>query len=429
MVSMAFGQLNNIDFVEYDLDNGLHVILHQDASTPIVAVSVMYHVGSKNEQPDRTGFAHFFEHLLFEGSENIGRGEYDTYVEEAGGTLNANTSNDRTFYFEILPSNQLELGLWLESERMLHAKVEDKGIETQREVVKEERRQRVDNQPYGTILQETMVRLFKKHPYNWPVIGSMEHLNAAVEEDYKNFYKEFYVPNNAVLSIAGDIDIDQAKIWIDKYFSAIPRGTGEIYRPNIVEPEMTGEIRDTVFDNIQLPAIIQAYRIPAEGSDEFYACEMLSTLLSRGGSSRFNKSIVEEQQKALQVGSFPLGLEDYSVNLAFAFCNMGVDPSEVEAAMDAEVRKVQETLISDDEFQKLRNQMENDFVSSNSRVAGIAESLANYHMYFGDANLINTELDKYLAVTKEDIMNAAKKYLRPDRRVVLYYLPKENAQP
>ena len=431
LLSFSFGysQMNKIDFVEYDLDNGLHVILHKDASTPIVAVSVMYHVGSKNENPDRTGFAHFFEHLLFEGSENIGRGEYDKYIEEAGGTLNANTSNDRTYYFEILPSNQLELGLWLESERMLHAKVENVGIETQREVVKEERRQRIDNQPYGTILQETMKRLFKKHPYRWPVIGSMEHLNAAQEEDYVNFYKDFYVPNNAVLSIAGDIDIDQAKLWIDKYFGAIPRGEGEVYRPNIVEPDMTGEIRDTIYDNIQLPAIIQAYRIPAQGSDEFYAVEMLSTLLSRGGSSRFRKSIVEDQQLALQIGSFPLGLEDYSVSLSFGITNMGVDPKAVEDAMDAEVAKVQNELISDEEFQKLRNQIENDFVSSNARIAGIAESLANYHMYFGDANLINTEIDRYLAVTKEDIMEAAKKYLRPDRRVVLYYLPKENAQP
>lgn len=422
-------QLNKIEFVEYDLDNGLHVILHQDNSTPIVAVSVMYHVGSKNENPNRTGFAHFFEHLLFEGSENIGRGEYDKYIEEAGGTLNANTSNDRTYYYEILPSNQLELGLWLESERMLHAKVEQVGIETQREVVKEERRQRIDNQPYGSILEETMKRVFKKHPYRWPVIGSMDHLNAAEEKDYKQFYEDFYVPNNAVLSIAGDIDIDQAKEWIEKYFGSIPRGKGEVYRPNIVEPEMTGETRDTVYDNIQLPAVIQAYRVPAQGSEEFYAVEMLGTLLSRGGSSRLYKTIVDDKQLALQVGSFPIGLEDYSVNLAFGICNMGIDPKEVEDAMDAEVERVKNELISDEEFQKLRNQVENDFVSSNSRVAGIAESLANYHMYFGDANLINTEIDRYLAVTKEDIRDAARKYLRPDRRVVLYYLPQQNNQP
>ena len=199
-----FSQLNNIDFVEFDLDNGLHVILHEDHSTPIVAVSVLYHVGSKNENSDRTGFAHFFEHLLFEGSENIKRGEFDDYIQEAGGMNNANTTWDRTFYYEMLPSNQLSLGLWLESERMLHAKVEDVGIETQRQVVKEERRQRVDNRPYGSVLEESMKRAYQKHPYQWPVIGSMDHLDAAEEKDYKEFYKEFYKPNNAVLSIAGD---------------------------------------------------------------------------------------------------------------------------------------------------------------------------------------------------------------------------------
>ncbi|HOY14128.1 MAG TPA: insulinase family protein, partial [Saprospiraceae bacterium] len=213
-----FGQLNKVDFQKFELENGLEVILHKDNSTPIVAVSVMYHVGSKNEETNRTGFAHFFEHLLFEGTDNIQRGEYDKYVEKAGGTLNANTWYDRTYYFEILPSNQLELGLWLESERMLHAKVEQKGIETQREVVKEERRQRVDNQPYGSLLEESMKRAYTQHPYRWPVIGSMEHLSAAEEQDYKNFYKKFYVPNNAIVSIAGDIDYDNAKALVHAMF-------------------------------------------------------------------------------------------------------------------------------------------------------------------------------------------------------------------
>jgi zinc protease len=417
-------QMNKIDFQEFTLDNGLHVILHQDKSTPIVAVSVMYHVGSKNENPERTGFAHFFEHLLFEGTENIGRGEYDTYVESAGGTLNANTSNDRTYYYEILPSNQLELGLWLESERMLHAKVEDVGIETQREVVKEERRQRIDNQPYGTILQETMKRAFTVHPYRWPVIGSMEHLNAAVESDYKNFYNDFYVPNNAVVSIAGDIDYPEAKALVTKYFANIPRGTGEVYRPNIVEPAMTAEIRDTIYDNIQLPAVIMAYRIPAQGTDDFYALSMLGTLLSQGESSRLSKAVKDEQQKAVFVGNFPLPLEDPGVSIAFGIANMGVDVLDLEESINAEIIRTQTELISDKEFQKLRNQVENDFVSSNARVAGIAESLANYHMYFGDANLVNTELERYLAVTKEDIMRVAKEYYKPSNRVVLHYLPK-----
>ena len=419
-------QMNQVEFKEFTLDNGLQVILHKDSSTPIVAVSVMYHVGSKNEQPDRTGFAHFFEHLLFEGTENIERGEYDKYVEKAGGTLNANTSNDRTYYYEILPSNQLEMGLWLESERMLHAKVENKGIETQREVVKEERRQRIDNQPYGSILQEAMKRAYTKHPYNWPVIGSMDHLNAAVESDYVNFYKTFYVPNNAILSIAGDLDYVAAEQMIRKYFGQIPAGTGDIYRPSIVEPEMTMEIRDTIYDNVQLPAVVQTYRIPAQGTPDFYAVEMLGTLLSQGQSSRLYRTCVDNEQKAVFVGSFPLGLEDPGVNIAFGIANMGVDPADLEASMDGVIASTQNELISDEEFQKLKNQTENDFISRNSRVAGIAESLANYKMYFGDANLVNTELDRYLAVTKEDFQRVAKKYFAQSNRVVLYYLPKPN---
>jgi len=422
--AFAQSKTNNIEFTKYTLDNGLKVILHQDNSTPIVAVSVMYHVGSKNENPERTGFAHFFEHLLFEGSENIGRGEYDRYVQNAGGALNANTTQDRTFYFEILPSNQLELGLWLESERMLHAKVDEEGIETQREVVKEEKRQRYDNQPYGSILKETLSRAFTEHPYRWDPIGSMEHLDAATEEDYKQFYAEFYVPNNAILSIAGDIDIEQTKAWIEQYFGSIPKGEGDIYRPDIVEPPLSGEVRDTVRDNIQLPAVIQAYRIPAQGTDDYYAVNMLGTLLSQGESSRLYKALVDEQQKALFIGNFPLPSEDPGIAIVFGITNMGVNPQELEEALDAEIEKVKEELISEREFQKLRNQVESSFISSNSTVAGIAESLANYEMYFGDANLINTEIERFMKVTREDIREAARKYYSKDNRVVLYYLPK-----
>jgi predicted Zn-dependent peptidase len=422
--TLAKAQLNKIEFQEFTLDNGLHVILHQDKSTPIVAVSVMYHVGSKNENPNRTGFAHFFEHLLFEGSENIGRGEYDKYIEKAGGTLNANTSMDRTYYFEILPSNQLELGLWLESERMLHAKVENVGIETQRQVVKEERRQRIDNQPYGSFLEEMMKRAYKTHPYRWPVIGSMAHLDAAQEADYKNFYADFYVPNNAIVSIAGDIDYENAKALVTKYFSSIPKSKKPVFRPNIVEAPLGGEVRDTVYDNIQLPAVLMAYRIPAAGTPEFYAVSMLGTLLSQGESSRFQKALVDQQQKAVAVGNFPLDLEDPGVAIAYGICSMGTDVLDAENSITAEIDRVKTETISDEEFQKLRNQVENDFVSSNSRVAGIAESLANYKMYYGDANLINTELQRYLAVTKDDIKKAANKYYNKDNRVVLHYLPK-----
>jgi predicted Zn-dependent peptidase len=424
MASPLQGQMNKIAFDEYTLDNGLHVILQQDKTTPIVAVSVMYHVGSKNENPERTGFAHFFEHLMFEGSDNIGRGEFDKYVQNAGGTLNANTTFDRTYYYEILPSNQLSLGLWLESERMMHARVDEKGIETQREVVKEERRQRIDNQPYGSILEETFKRCYTVHPYKWPVIGSMAHLEAAEEKDYKQFYADFYVPNNAVLSIAGDIDIEAAKADIAKYFAGIPKSAKAVYRPRVVEPALGKEVRDTIYDNIQLPAVIQAYRIPAQGTKDYYAVDMVSRILSSGESSRLYRALVDEQQKALFVGNFPLALEDPGVSLSFGITNMGVDVYELEKAIDSEVEKVQKELISEKEFEKLRNQIEAEFVTNNSRVAGIAESLATYYMFFGDANLINNEIDRYLAVTREDIQAAAKKYLVPNNRVTLHYLPK-----
>lgn len=426
LLQPALAQKNKIKYEQYTLKNGMRVLLHQDNSTPIVAVSVLYHVGSKDEDPQRTGFAHFFEHLLFEGSENIGRGEYMGLVKDNGGTLNANTSYDRTFYYEILPSNQLELALWMESERLLHAKIEDVGIETQREVVKEERRQRFDNTPYGSLVDETMKRVFKTHPYGRGVIGSMDHLNAAKRDEFYAFYKKFYIPNNAVLSIAGDINVKQTKKWIEKYFGEIPKGP-RIERPDFVEPKQTAEVRDTVYDNIQLPAVVHAYRFPAQGTADYYAMDMLSSLLSKGNSSRFQRNIVDRDQKALFVGAFPFGLEDESVALMFGIVNMGIGPDELDAAMVAEVEQVKKELISEEEFQKLKNQFENDLVNSYSSMAGIAENLANYLVYYGDANLINTEIARYNKVTREDIKRVANLYLNAENRVSLHYLPK-NAQ-
>lgn len=417
-------QLNKIEFTEFTLDNGLHVILHEDHSTPIVAVTVLYHVGSKNENPERTGFAHFFEHLMFEGSENIERGEFDRYVENAGGMLNAYTSQDRTFYYEVLPANQLALGLWLESERMLHARVDSVGIETQRQVVKEERRQRVENQPYGSLLDESMKRAYTEHPYQWTPIGSMQHLDAATESDYQQFYKDFYVPNNATLSIAGDIDTGEARVLVEKYFSDIPASEKPIYRPEIAEPPLPGEVRDTVYDNIQLPAVVMTYRIPAINTDDYYAVDMLNTLLSSGESSRMYKALVDEQQKAAFAGSFPFDLEDPGVALVFAIANAGVEPGSLEQAIDQEIEKVQSELISEREFLKLRNQIENNVVKSNANIEGKAENLATYHVHYGNANLINTEIERYMQVTREDIQRVAQEYFTKDNRVVLYYLPK-----
>ncbi|PKR80400.1 peptidase M16 [Brumimicrobium salinarum] len=468
-------QETSIDFVEFDLDNGMHVILHEDNSTPIVAVSVMYHVGSKNENPNRTGFAHFFEHLMFEGSENIERGEFDKYIERNGGTLNAYTSQDKTYYYEIFSSNNLELGLWLESERLLHAKVDNKGIETQREVVKEEKRQRVDNQPYGSFMAEAFDRLFQKHPYKWTPIGYMEHLDAAQEEDYVNFYKTFYVPANATLSIAGDINVEEAKVLIEKYFGSIPKGQainlyrdylnmnnetfkstyGEdksifnkdnffattskdgkalinkykeietvIPRPEIVEPPLEKEIVDTVYDNIQLPAVFIGYHSPAQNTKDAYALEMLNSIISGGTSARMNKNIVEEKELAVSAFSFAFPLEDPGMALFAGIASKDTDIEDLKKALDAEISTAKNELVTEKEFQKVKNQFENDFYSSNSSVAGKAEALANYHVYFNNTNLINEQLKVYEDITREDLKEVAQKYFKDNARLILYYLPK-----
>lgn len=419
---------NEIEYKEFTLDNGLHVIMHQDNSTPIVATSVLYHVGSKNEQPDRTGFAHFFEHLLFEGSENIPRGEYMNKIQSIGGSLNAFTSNDITYYYEIVPSNQLETALYMESERMLHPKIDQVGVDTQREVVKEEKRQSYDNRPYGSILPETMKRAFSDHPYRWPVIGSMENLDSARLEEFMAFHEAFYVPNNATLTVAGDIDYDQTEKWVRDYFAEIPQGPSEFYKPNVKEPKKTEEIRDIVYDNIQIPAIIQAYNLPPKTHPDSYALSMLSTYLTGGNSSLMTKELVDNQQKALAVAAIPLDLEDGGVFIMYAITNMGIEPKDLETEIDKLLQQVQEEGISENDFQKLQNIIENNLVTKNSSMAGIAQNLAQANVFYGDTDYINNELSHYREVKREDLKRVANEYLDLEGRVVLYYLPK-SAQP
>jgi len=425
LMTGTLAKSQTIQFEKYTLPNGLKIILHEDHSAPVVAVTALYHVGSKNEDTARTGFAHFFEHLLFEGSENIKRGEFDKYVTNAGGALNANTSQDRTFYYELLPSNQVGLGLWLESERMMHAKIEQIGVNTQREVVKEEKRQRMDNRPYGSFLTEILKRAYKVHPYKWSPIGSMDHLNAAKLEEFIQFYKTYYVPNNCVLSIAGDINKVELKKQIEAYFGSIAKGTLPMNRPSIKEPPLGGEVRDNVYDNIQLPAVLHAYRAPKQGGDEYYAFNVLSTILSGGASSRMNKTLVDSKQLAVAAQSVPFFNEDDGLFIALTIANMGVKVETLEESMDSVVNGLKLGLVGEREFQKVKNQITTDLVDSKATMAGIAESLANNEVYFGDANLINTELEKYNKVTREDVLKVAKKYLNKENRVVLHYLPKE----
>ncbi len=422
------GVAQEVEFTEYTLDNGLDVILHQDNSAPVVTTSVMYHVGAKNEDPERTGFAHFFEHLLFEGTENIGKGDWFKIVSSNGGSNNANTTDDRTYYYEIFPSNQLELGLWMESERMMHPIIDQKGVDTQNEVVKEEKRLRVDNAPYGNILAEVKKRLFQEHPYRWTTIGSMEHLDAATLEEFRDFNDKYYVPNNATLVVAGDIDIEKTKKMISDYFGPIEKGA-PVEQINIKEAPITEQIEGAYHDpNIQIPAIVMAYRTPSMKERDAYVLDMISAVLSDGKSSRLYKKLVDDQKQALQIGAFNIAQEDYGQYVVFGLPLGETELDTLVSEVDEEIQKLQNELITQREYEKLQNQFENRFVNSNSSVAGIASSLATYQMLYGNTDLINEEIEIYRSITREDIKRVANKYLNPNQRLVLEYLPKKDSE-
>ena len=427
-MAASFAMLFNaqqIKFEEYDLPNGLHVILHQDNSAPVVTTSVMYHVGAKDEAAGRTGFAHFFEHLLFEGTKNIKRGEWFKIVSSNGGSNNANTDPDRTYYYETFPSNNEQLGLWMEAERLRHPVINQIGVDTQREVVKEEKRLRMDNQPYGGLFNAILTTLFKKHPYKGTVIGSMEDLNSAKLEEFNAFFKKYYIPNNATLVVAGDIKPEQTKKWINEYFGSIPKGT-PITRNFPKETPITQEFEETIYDaNIQIPAYIFAYRTPAGNERDAYILSMLGSYLSKGKSSVLYKKLVDNEKKALAVEAFNLGLVDHSIFAFFAIPMGNTSKDVLKKDIDAEIKKLQTDLISEEDYQKLQNQVENDFVNANSSVEGIANTLADSYLLKGNTNLINEEINIYRSITREDLRNAAKKYLNSNQRAIINYLPKK----
>ena len=412
-----------VAFEEFDLDNGLHVVLHQDNSAPVIITSVMYHVGAKDEQPNRTGFAHFFEHLLFEGTKNIGKGEWFKLVTANGGQNNANTSDDRTYYYEVFPSNNLELAIWMESERLMHPVIDQKGVDTQNEVVKEEKRLRIDNQPYGNIFKSIKQNLFKNHPYRWTTIGEMEHLDAATLEEFKAFNKKFYVPNNAVLVVAGQFDNAQAKEWIKKYFGAIPKGA-PVQRQKFEEAPITSAINATWEDpNVQLPMTLAAYRTPSMKTKDARVLDMISSYLSDGKSSKLYKKMVDEKKVALQVGAFSNSQEDYGQYIIYSLPLGDISSESLLKEIDEEIVNMQNNLISENDFQKLQNKFESNYVTSNSTVEGIAENLASFYLLYGDINLVNTEIEIYRSITREDIKEVAKKYLNPNQRLILNYGP------
>ena len=417
-----------VEFEEYDLSNGMHVILHQDNAAPVAFIATYYHVGAKDEQPDRTGMAHFFEHLLFEGTKNIARGEWDKIVSSAGGNGNATTDDDRTYYYEQFPSNEVATGLWLESERLLHPIIEQVGVDTQNEVVKEEKRLRVDNQPYGSFLENVKKNIFKKHPYKGTTIGKMEHLDAATLDEFLAFNKKYYVPNNAVLVVAGDLQVDAVKKMITDYFGAIPKGA-DIIRLTEKEDPITEAIKAKAYDAyIQVPMIITAYRTPSIKNRDSKVLDMISTYLSDGKSSKLYRKIVDEKKMALEIGAINLSLEDYSMYIIYGYPLGETSLESITSEFDEEIIKIQENLISEKDYQKLQNKFESNFVDSNSSVEGIANSLAEYYAFYRDTNLINSEIEIYRSISRKEIQAVAKKYLNPNQRLVLDYLPEPSKQ-
>ncbi|MDP4237821.1 MAG: pitrilysin family protein, partial [Bacteroidota bacterium] len=298
-------QIGAIPYSEYDLPNGLHVILQEDHKAPIVCLNIAYHVGSKNETPDRAGFAHLFEHLLFEGSQNVKRGEFDTYITQAGGYDNAYTTEDKTNYYEVLPAHQIGLGMWLESDRMLGFTLGDESLRTQKDVVKEEKRERYDNAPYGTLSERMMKLAYKTFPYKWTVIGDMQTIEAATLNDVKDFYKTFYSPANAVLVLSGDFQRADAEKMIEKFFGSIPNDGHTLARPIFNEAEQEGERREIV-DNeaVPLPAVFYTYPMPPEGTDDAIALDLLTDILSTGRSSRLYQKLIYADQVASDVSSY-----------------------------------------------------------------------------------------------------------------------------
>ncbi|GAB5464571.1 MAG: hypothetical protein Kapaf2KO_00070 [Candidatus Kapaibacteriales bacterium] len=421
--SIGAPSATEIKYTVDQLDNGLKVIYNIDRSAPVVSCVLHYKVGSRDENPNLTGFAHFFEHLMFEATDDIERAKIPEYINAIGGNLNAHTSFDETVYKFTVPSNEIKLPLWIESSRMRRLKVESEGVETQRGVVKEERSNRYDNQPYGTMLEKMMQGLFLDGSYSWTTIGSPDHINNATIEEFQKFYDNFYQPNNATLVIAGDIDLEETKNYVRAYFGGFEKGP-EPARSQFNLKKVNGEKRETIYDEkAQLPALFMGYHSPEIGSDDYYAMELLTTVMAAGESSRMYRELVDEQQIAVQTQFVPLALQFSGAAIIVGIPKPGKDINDLEESIDELIEEVAEKGITQKELEKVKNITIMQKAQSNRNVLEKAMALARYESYYGDPSLINTEIDKYLAVTKADIQRVAKKYFGEKNRVVLNYLP------
>jgi zinc protease len=416
-----------ITFSDVRLKNGLRVIISEDHTAPTVSVAVNYNVGSADEKVRRTGFAHLFEHMMFKGSENVGPGEHPALIFSNGGTMNGTTNNDRTLYFETLPANQLELALFLEGDRMHSLDINKANLDNQRNAVQEERRLRVDNQPYGQTYEKTGEQAYDNPAYKHSVIGSMEDLNAASVDDVATFFKTYYAPNNAVLSIVGDVDTKKTMALIEKYFGVIARQP-DPKRPDLTEPPHTAERRSTIEDPLaRLSRVDIAYIVPPAGSADSAALDVLSDVLSSGRSARFNQVIVREKQLATNAfggaqDSRGPGLFQVSATVA-----PGKKPEDVEAAVYAEIDKVKAGPIADWEIEKAHNGARRNQASAATSTLLRAIQLGEFALFYNDPNLINTRTDKILKVTAADVQRVAAKYLTKENRSVITTTPKPAA--
>jgi len=414
---------NKIVFTEHDLPNGLHIILSPVREQPIVSVNLWYHVGSKDEDPGRTGFAHLFEHLMFEGSANVRKTEHFKYIQSAGGTLNATTSFDRTNYFETLPANQLELALWLESDRMNSLDVSEENFENQRSVVKEERRQRYDNKPYGRSFEQILHHLYPTSGYHWTTIGSMQHLDEASLEEVQAFHNKWYAPNNASLAISGDFDSAVALSLIEKYFGDIARKDIPVRSEQYISP-ITKKITLTAEDAISLPSVGIAFQSGKLYSKNDYAMDILADSLSRGRSSRLYKSLVYEKQLAKQVSAYNLSLEKTGIFMIDCIAQSGVSPEHLEATIWKELQKLFSEGISGEELERAKNRNIMNRSQQLQQLSYRNNSLQQAYTYKEDAEIANKELEMLLSIRREDV-NGLSEFFRKEASVVLYTVPKK----
>jgi predicted Zn-dependent peptidase len=412
-----------VEYEEFTLDNGLRVILSEDKSVPIVAVNIWYHVGSAHEEDGRSGFAHLFEHMMFEGSENVAKREHNELIQKAGGNVNATTNEDRTLYWEILPANQLNLALWLEADRMRALAVTSETFENQRSAVKEERLMRIDNQPYGAAFLTVDTLSYDFKPYSHTVIGKMVDLDAAEVGDVQRFFDDYYSPNNSVLVIVGDIDKKKAKKMVEKYFGDIPRGA-DVTPISGVEPPHTAERRATIEDkNANVPAIFINYMAPPHLDPDTPALELLSNILSDGESSRLHKRLVKEEQVAVAAFGGVDSRKGPSVFRFIAAANVGIDIGESEVLIYEELDRVKAEGISEEELEKAKIQFKSGFIMGRETAMNKAEVIQHYAFYHDDLSGINTDLDNYMAVTREDVVRVAKKYFVEASRTVVIANP------